>query len=58
MILNYKWGLVRRYAYGSALMQVAFAVVLFCHSEFGRDNINFLYAILGFGVYFVTFEGL
>jgi hypothetical protein len=55
-ILIYKWDLVRRYAYGMGLIVVLFAILLFMHTNFGRESLGFLYAIVGFGLVILSIE--
>lgn len=56
MILVYKWGLVKKYAYGQALLLLIFAVLLFIHAEFGRNDTTLIWACGIYGCWFALME--
>lgn len=57
MILNYKWGLVKKIAYMQAAALIIYTLLLFIHSEFGRMEKPYVQAILCYNFVFVLVEG-
>lgn len=58
MILLYKWGLVRKFAIINATVLASFAIFLFFYIEFAFKDPKFVYALTGFGIYFLINEAI
>ncbi|CDW74119.1 wd-40 repeat protein [Stylonychia lemnae] len=56
-ILQYKWNLVKNYAYSQTLIYFAFVILIIYHSVFNKNSHSCIIMILAFGGYFLFWEG-
>ena len=55
-ILNYKWRLTKKYAYIQSALVLIFAIMLFLHTEYGRQDTAYLVPLGFFGILFGIVE--
>lgn len=58
MILKYKWALVRRFSIVNATILLFFAILTIIYLQLGFRNSGYIYAFIGFGIYFLVNESI